>query len=140
MFEGENILFIYSVLENKLQIQNYIVFIKDFLDKLPDNCNIYILTITDEPKLLLTKQKVKIFQEKINENNIIKILEEENIDFIIPPFGDKKIDKIFHNIYEYIVKKKIKLLYDDYFRKNNKITDREYIKNIAHKSGFNIFK
>ena len=137
MFENKNILFVYSCLEDNLKTQQSIVFIKQFIEKLPENCNITILTTTDELTFLLTERKINIIQNRVCEDEILKTINENNINFIIPICGDKELDKTIKNIYSKLKSKKVEILQESYYIEDK---TKKHFNVLAKNSGFSIYR
>ena len=137
MFENKNILFVYSGLDNNLKVQQSFVFIKSLIDEFKENCNnISILTTTDEMGLFIFDENIKIYQDAINLNTILKKIDENKIDVLIAVCGDKQTDKIICKHYNKI-KEKVAIFQEEYFIKDK---SKLHFNNIAKQSGFCIYR
>ena len=85
----ERILIIYPCLQYNICLQQNIVFIKQFLNELLDNYELFILTARDTLKLIIDKN-VNIIVNNITEKSILNILEKYDIKKIIPIDCDLK--------------------------------------------------
>jgi hypothetical protein len=106
----DKILIICSCIQKNLFLQQNIIFVNQFIDKLKEKYEIVILTSRDT-LMLIVPDYVKIIIQNISKKNIYQILKKEKINKIIPiDLGDfdknkdfnlkyKKVDNFFSSFF-----------------------------------------
>ena len=124
--KNENILIIYSCLQEFSFLTQNISIIYNFAKKLQDKYNIFIISSTDTLKITLDDD-VKIITDKITEKNIIETIKKNNITKIIPiDCGFKIIDEVQKNV-------KVENLFSSFFDEYKSV---KYFEKLAKISGF----
>ncbi len=137
VFTNKNILFVYSGTKSDIFAQQNVVFISKFIEQIKhnnQNVNFFVLTITDTLYLALDDD-VKIIKDRINKTNVLKAIKSNNVNIVVPIYGDKVVDDIFKNegFIEYL--KDINIIFSQFYLEKK---DRRYCSNIAKKVGFKI--
>ena len=136
-----NVLVIYSCQQEKLLLQQNVVFLHNYINILQNdnlqkykNVKIIFLSLTDTLKIAINCINGIFYTEKITYKTIIKIIKKHNIKEIIPVIGDNIVYNELNKIKNYINKQKIEIFYKNYFSINfdNNI-------NIVKKSGFKYY-
>ncbi len=140
----DKILIICSCIQKNLFLQQNIIFVNQFIDKLKEKYEIVILTSRDT-LMLIVPDYVKIIIQNISKKNIYQILKKEKINKIIPiDLGDfdknkdfnlkyKKVDNFFSSFFSskynnrFFLKKSMKI--SDFYSKKE-ITERKNIHTI----------
>lgn len=136
-FTNKNILFVYSGAGSDIFAQQNVVFISKFIEKIKQNnqnVNFFVLTITDTLYLALDDD-VKIIKDRINKVNLLKTIKSNNVNVVIPIYGDKVVDNIFKKKSFIESLKDINIIFSQFYLEKQ---NQKYYSNIAKKVGFKI--